>query len=358
LSSDDLTTATIVSALAFLAGGLLVGLAGRHLITRYLKRTSSEDPAQAGTLAVAGLPKLVLAWSTIAGAYGASVVLPLKPALEEVVEQALLAAAILGGTLALARVTGAFASFYASRNSRLPHATSIFANLARFGVLALGVLVTLQTLGVSVAPLLTALGVGGLAVALALQDTLSNLFAGLHVIASGEIRPGDYVLLDSGEQGYVQDINWRNTSLRSLSNNTVVVPNARIASSILTNYYQPAEEMSLIIPVGVSYDCDLGRVETVTKEVGRQVLRTVKGGVPDYEPLIRFHTFGDSAIGLDVILRVKEHSDQYLIKHEFVKRLHNRYREAGIEIPYPIQTVFNKFDYDLDEASVGSDGRR
>ena len=194
--------------------------------------------------------------------------------------------------------------------------------------------------------------------ALALQDTLSNLFAGLHVIASGEIRPGDYVLLDTGEQGYVQDINWRNTSLRSLSNNTVVVPNARIASSILTNYYQPAEEMSLIVPVGVSYDCDLGRVENVTKEVGRQVLRTVKGGVPDYDPLIRFHTFGDSAIGLDVILRVKEHSDQYLIKHEFVRRLHNRYREAGIEIPYPIQTVFNKFDHDLDEAPVGSDGRR
>jgi small-conductance mechanosensitive channel len=354
LSSDDLTTSTIVAAVAFLAAGTVLGLAGRHLLTRYLTRPSSEELGAARTVVVAGLPKLLLAWSLIAGAYGASVALPLRPALEQVVEQVLLAAAILGGTLAAARVTGALAINYAARNSRLPHASSIFANLARFGMLALGVLVTLQTLGVSVAPLLTALGVGGLAVALALQDTLSNLFAGLHVLASGEIRPGDYIRLDSGEEGYVQDINWRNTSLRSIRNNLVVVPNARVSSSILTNYYQPASEMSILVPVGVSYGSDLERVEAITKEVGREILKTVDGGVTDYEPLIRFHTFDASSIRFDVVLRVKEHTDQYIVKHEFVKLLHERYRDVDIVIPFPIHTVLNKFDFD----AVGADSRR
>jgi small-conductance mechanosensitive channel len=352
LSSDDLTTATIVAAVAFLAGGILVGLAARHLLKRYLVHHSSTEAGGVRSIAAAWLPKLVVSWLTIAGAYGASVVLPLRPALQEVVEQVLLSAAILSGTLAAARVTGAMASGFASRNSRLPHATSIFANLARFGVLALGVLVTLQTLGVSVAPLLTALGVGGLAVALAMQDTLSNLFAGLHVIASGEIRPGDYIRLDSGEEGYVQDINWRNTSLRSLRNNVVLVPNARVSSSILTNYYQPAAEMSILVPVGVSYDSDLERVELITKEVGREILNTVDGGVPGYEPLVRFHTFDASSIRFDVVLRVKEHTDQFLVKHEFVKLLHERYRDVGVVIPFPIQTVLNKFDF---EEAVGAD---
>jgi small-conductance mechanosensitive channel len=86
--------------------------------------------------------------------------------------------------------------------------------------------------------------VGGLAVALALQDTLSNLFAGLHIIASKKLLPGDYFLLDSGEEGYVQDVNWRNTFIRTLRNNMIVVPNARLASAILTNYYQPSSEMA------------------------------------------------------------------------------------------------------------------
>ncbi|HEX2149641.1 MAG TPA: mechanosensitive ion channel family protein [Actinomycetota bacterium] len=339
MSADDLTATAIVVAIAFVLGSGLLGVLGWYLLNRKASRSDPAEESRTYVIVLRGLSKVVLPASLTAGAYGATISLPLRPALEQLSATLLLAAAILTGTFAAARITAGLVSFYAARHQRLPGATSIFSNIARFIVLAVGALVALQTLGVSVGPVLTALGVGGLAVALALQDTLANLFAGLHVIGSRKVVPGDYVVLDSGEEGYVEDINWRNTSLRNLRNNMIVVPNARLASAILTNYYQPAAEMALLVPIGVSYDSDLGVVERVTTDVGREVMNEVAGGVPDFEPIIRYHTFDDSSIDFNVILRVKEHTDQYLVRHEFVKRVHDRYRETGIVIPFPIQTV-------------------
>jgi len=200
-------------------------------------------------------------------------------------------------------------------------------------------MVILQSFGVSITPLLTALGIGGIAIALALQDTLSNLFAGFQIIASKKIRVGDYIKLDSGDEGHVTDITWRNTTIRSLPNNTVVLPNSRLANSIVTNYNIPEKEMSFLVQVGVSYGSDLEKVERATVDVAREIMKTVPGGVPGFEPFIRYHTFGDFSIGFTVIMRAKEFVDHYPLKHEFVKKLHARYIKEGIEIPFPIRTV-------------------
>ena len=209
----------------------------------------------------------------------------------------------------------------------------------QIAVFVVGGLIVVQTVGISITPLLTALGVGGIAVALALQDTLSNLFSGLHILASRQVKIGDYIKLSTGEEGYVADISWRNTSIRALSNNMYVVPNLVMASSIITNYDQPQREMAVLVNVGVGYESDLKKVERVTVEVGREVMKEVAGGVPEFEPFIRYNTFGDFAIGFTVILRGKEFVDQYMIKHEFVKRLHERYNQEGIVIPFPIRTI-------------------
>ena len=206
-------------------------------------------------------------------------------------------------------------------------------------MLAVGLLVLLQSFGLSITPLLTALGVGGLAVALALQDTLTNLFAGIHLLASKKIQPGDYIKMSSGEEGYVVDVNWRNTAVRALPDNMILIPNAKLSSEIVVNYHRPFPQMSVLVQVGVSYDSDLEQVERVTTEVATEVMTHTEGGVPEHSPFIRFHTFGDSSIDFSVILRAKEFTDQYLITHEFVKRLHRRYRAEGIEIPFPIRTV-------------------
>jgi small-conductance mechanosensitive channel len=148
------------------------------------------------------------------------------------------------------------------------------------------------------------------------------------------------VKIESGEEGYVTDITWRYTTIRSLPNNRIIVPNAKLSSAIVTNHDLPEREMAVLVQVGVSYGSDLEQVERVTVEVARKVMEEVEGGIPEFAPFIRYHTFGDFSINFTVILRAKEFVDQYLIKHEFVKRLHKRYREMGIEIPFPIRTVY------------------
>ena len=153
---------------------------------------------------------------------------------------------------------------------------------------------------------------------------------------SGQIRIGDYVKLDSGAEGHVADFNWRATSIRMLANNIVIVPNTKLAQATVTNFYQPTRELGVSIEVGVHYQSDLARVEHVTLEVAREVIAEVPGGVKGFEPAVRFHTFGPAAIGFSVSIRGHEFTDQFLLKHEFVKRLHARYAREGIVIPYNV----------------------
>jgi small-conductance mechanosensitive channel len=137
----------------------------------------------------------------------------------------------------------------------------------------------------------------------------------------------------------VADIGWRYTRIRVLPNNLIIVPNARVAEMMVTNYTLPEPEQAALVQVGVAYGADLGAVEQVTSEVAREVLQEVEGGVPGFEPFIRYHTFGDSSINFTVILRVKTFPDRYLVTHEFIKRLKARYRAEGIEIPFPQRVV-------------------
>lgn len=329
-----------LAPLTLVAGGLLLGVVFEKFILgkmRFLARTTEW---QSSAIIVNSLRGLATFWFFLAGFYGA--VLSVTPAPPEVIRKALLVAVILSVTIFAARTAAGFVNMYAQRAQGLLPSTTIFTNLTRLLVFVIGGLVILQTLGISVMPILTALGVGGLAVALALQDTLSNLFAGLQIVASKQIRVGDYIKLDTGEEGHVVDISWRNTSIKALPNTLIVVPNSQLAKSRITNFDLPEKEMTVRVQVGVSYGSDLHKVERVTIDVAREVMQQVEGGVPEFEPFIRYHTFAESSINFSVILRVREFTDQYPVTHEFVKRLQQRYAKEGIVIPFPIRTVHLK----------------
>ncbi|MFJ4681804.1 mechanosensitive ion channel family protein [Streptomyces sp. NPDC091377] len=333
LTLDDLMLAG-----AALAAGVLAALLLRTLL-RWLGRQADRTRWSGDDVIVAAL-RTVAPWAAVAGgAAVAAAVLPLTRTVHHTTNQTLTVLLMFVVTVAAARlIAGTVRSVTVSRSAVAGSAT-IFVNITRVLVLSIGFLVILQTLGVSIAPLITALGVGGLAVALALQDTLANLFAGIHILAAKTVQPGDYIQLSSGEEGYVEDINWRQTTVRNLSNNLVVIPNGQLAQTNMTNFMRPEQELTILVQVGVAYDSDLDQVERVTNEIVGQVMREVDGALPDHEPIVRFHTFGDSRIGFTVILGVGEFSDQYRIKHEFVKRLHRRYRAEGIRIPAPTRTV-------------------
>ncbi len=251
----------------------------------------------------------------------------------------LLVLGILSVTFTLANLSSGLIKLYARKFSTAVAVSSLSRNVARIIIFGLGILIILNSLGISVTPILATLGVGGLAVALALQDTLSNLFSGFHIIAARQVKIGDYIKIESGEEGYVTDISWRTTKIRMLPNNVVLVPNEKLAKAIITNFYLPDKEMAVLINIGVHYDSDLVKVEKVTCEVAKEVMKEVQGGVAGFDPFIRYHTFDAFSINFTVILRALEFVDQYLIKHEFIKRLHRRYAKEGIIIPYPIRAI-------------------
>lgn len=201
-------------------------------------------------------------------------------------------------------------------------------------------LMVLAYFNIDITPIVAGLGIGGLAIGLALQSTLSDFFAGLHILTDKPIRVGDYIELENKLSGFVEDIGWRSTRIRTLPNNIVVLPNSKLAESIVTNYSMPEDEMGVVIQCGVSYDSNLKKVEKVTIEVAKEIQKKVQGAVKDFEPFIRYHTFGDSNIEFSIILRVEKPVDKYLVIHEFIKALKERYDKEGIEISWPVRKIY------------------
>ncbi|CAN5913383.1 mechanosensitive ion channel family protein [soil metagenome] len=331
----------LIIPLVYFFASLGAGVFVEQIFLKWLIRSSLKTKWKGDDMLLRSLKGIILTWSVIGGLYLAMLNTSFGEPILRIGNNILFSAAVFSFVVLTGRILVGWIQMKSNAAKAFP-STSIVSNIVRITLYVIGFLVILQTFGVSVTPLLTALGVGALAVALALQDTLSNLFSGIQVVASRQIRLGDYVKLTSGEEGYVADITWRNTIITALGNNHIIVPNSKVASTILTNYFLPEKEMSVPVEVSVSYDSDLDSVEAVTIAAAKDVLAKTNGGVKNFEPLIRYKTFGDSAISFSVTLRAEEFGDQFLIRHEFIKHLVKCYRENNIEIPYPYRNIIVK----------------
>jgi small-conductance mechanosensitive channel len=272
-------------------------------------------------------------WCTAAGLFLADEVLDISGRLALGIRHTLFVLVVLSISWSLARLAGAIVAHV----SRPLHGTlasaTLLVNVARLIVLLLGLLIILQTFGVSITPALTALGIGGLAVGLALQDTLANFFAGIHILTSRQVRPGDYVQLATGEEGYIQDVTWRYTTIRQVSNNLTIVPNSKIATTTLTNYFLPAMEMAVLVTVTVANDSDLAKVEALSLEVAREVMKDVAGGgIEGFQPFVRFSAFAKPGITFTTVMRGREVVDQHTMQSEFIKRLQRRFRAEQVQL--------------------------
>lgn len=330
---------TFLVPVSIVAGCTFLGLVVDRVVVRWLSALAERTTWEGDDILIAAVKGLPIVFGLLAGLHAALGYTNLKPSVLLLSEKALTVALILSATFVLARIADGLVRLYTPKVEGIGSSTSILVNLAKSAVWILGGLIALQSVGISIAPLLTALGVGGLATALALQPTLSNLFSGIQLLAARNIVPGDFIRMDSGDEGQVIDITWRHTAIRSLAGNLILVPNSRIVAAIVTNYHGPTKDMGLGVALTCAYGSDLAKVEAVCLEVGREVMTTVPGGVPEAEPSFRILSFGDSAINLNLGLRAREFSDQVLIRHETLRRIHTRFAQEGIEIPFPVRTV-------------------
>jgi small-conductance mechanosensitive channel len=286
-------------------------------------------------------PQIIL-WFFLVAFFIASTSIQVSGPFLKYLEKIILIILILSVTFVLNRILVGLLQLWAGRQEGGFPSTTMFTNLVRITVFIIGGLIILDSLNISITPMLTALGVGGLAISLALKDTLADVFSGLNILLSQKVKPGDFVQLDSGEMGYVQNITWRNTTLLERANNIISIPNSKLSTTIVRNYDTIESSFSVRASVGVSYDSDLEKVEEVVLDVANGVLNDLDGVVKEHPPALRYKLFGDSSIDIAVYFRGKKYGDQSLIIHEFIKRIHKRFKSEGIDIPYPIRTIIQK----------------
>ena len=341
LHFDNLVDLLLIPACIVLAS-LTAGIIADRLIRRYIGHHLAVEESTWKYVLIRSMQGVPIFFSFIIGLYWAIDAVEISPTLTKLLSYLLFTSNVFSITRVLARTVDGVVSMYFERSGKNLPKTTLLNSILIGVIYAMGLLVILQYYGISIAPILTAAGVGGMAVALALQETLSNIFSGLHLILSKQLRIGEYIKLGSGEEGRVTDITWRFTTIIPLgASNTIVIPNKTIAGANITNYSLPTLNINVSVPVGVAYDSDLATVERVTIETAKEVLARVDDN-PNAEPLVRYTDFGDSSINFVVILPSSLFDNQGIIKHEFIKALTDRYRAEGIDIPYPIPTIIQE----------------
>jgi small-conductance mechanosensitive channel len=227
----------------------------------------------------------------------------------------------------------------ATQSNLITRLAPLFRRIGVALVYVVGGLLMLSHLGVDVTPLIAGLGLGGLAVALAIQPTLANLFAGTYVMTEGVISTGDYIEMEGGVAGYVVDVGWRSVRIRTWQNNLVVVPNSRFAETIVTNTQVPAPQVNVYLTCGVSYDSDLYQVERVCREVMGEVLDTSPHGIKEFGGYFGFEKFGDSNVDFWLFVQAKDRAASFELRSALIQKLHWRLNEEGIVINYPVRTL-------------------
>lgn len=323
----------------FIIAGFLAGLFVHRIIMPLFAKLASKTTLKSDDLIIKTIRTWVIPWFLALGLYLGLKQLNLESRFYFWLENGLMIFYIFSGTMIIARVVSGLIKIKAAGSDAIIPSSSIVSNIVIVIIYCIGLLIILQSQGISITPVLTALGVGGLAVALALQPTLSNLFAGLQIISSGNFNRGDFIKLSTGEDGFIEDITWRSTTIRAASDHIIIIPNSKLADMTVSNYYLPQTEITFGVELGVGYDSDLASIEKISKEVIKETLQESEDGVKEFEPEISFVAFGESSIRMKAFLRVNKYSAQFQVRSMFIKKLHERFNKEGIHIPYPVRTI-------------------
>lgn len=313
-------------------GAIVIAMLINFVVLRRLSSLTRYTRGSWDDVLIAEVRKRMPFWGLLVGLWLSVGHWPLPGVWPVFLFRAIAATLIVSVTMMAATVATRIVADYGQRATHGAPVPGLVGNIVRFIVVAIGLLIVLRGFGVEITPILAALGVGGLAVALALQDPLSNLFSGLFVTVAGQLRIGDYVRMDFGVEGTITDFNWHSTRITAPSGDPIIVPNARIAKAVVTNFSLPTQEVGFTVEFVLAPGTDLARVEQVTLDVAKDVLQGVEGGVGTFEPLIRVLAYVDLGIRVAVVMRARTFADQALLKHELLTRLDARYRKEGIAV--------------------------
>ena len=243
-------------------------------------------------------------------------------------------------TLTLSKIVNVLIMHWFRVQKKFERTPKLISKIISIIIFLIAVLIILDYFEISITPLIATLGVGGLAVGLALQNTLSNFFSGLHLLSDQPIKVGDFVELEGKSiSGFVEDIGWRSIRIKTLSEKLVIIPNSTVADSVITNVSMPNLESSVKVDCGVGYGTDLKKAENIALDAAKDLQKKLDYAVTDHEPVLRYNSFGDSNIDFFVVLRAVEPGSISKLRHDYVKALKEAFDKANIEISWPVRVI-------------------
>ncbi|MCS7213079.1 MAG: mechanosensitive ion channel family protein [Candidatus Calescibacterium sp.] len=332
------TNKYLFSSLIFLVS-LILSYLTAFILERFVSKIASKTETQIDDKILRVSKKPLIFLIILGGTYISLNNLNLTE--KAVVKKIFFVLLVLTFTIYSAKITSILIKAWLKFQAGFEKTPDIISKVVNIMIYLVAGLILLDHLGVKITPLIATLGIGGLAMGLALQPTLANLISGLHTMAERSVRIGDFIEIPAMNiSGYVEDIGWRSIRIRTPFNQIVIIPNSKFSESVVVNYYLPNREVLVPVQVGVSYESDLEKVERVTIDVAKEIQQSAPGAVKNFEPFIRYQNFGDSNINFIVVLSVEERSYIFPVVHQFIKSLKKRFDLEKIEISWPIRKIY------------------
>jgi small-conductance mechanosensitive channel len=331
----------VLQQLVWFAGILLltalIGWIVLFVMQRVHRSLAKRPRAAIFSRFVSSLTKPVFIFILIQGLIQALRWLPVLESWRVIFSQVGISVIILFSIYAVGRIVSVLLEWYLSSEA-FRRAVAIDEGLVRFLkrvmiaiIYTLGVLIILDYYGVSISPILASLGIGGLAIALALQPMLANFFAGTQIVSDRVVRVGDFVELEDGLAGFVTDVGWRSIRIRTLIDTVVIVPNTKLAESIVTNHNLPDQDLLVEVRTGVKYESDLFYVESVVKQVAQEIIDDCDEAVKEFRPWFSYDECGDANINFRIRIKAKDYISALRLRSELIKRLRTRFQKEEID---------------------------
>ncbi|HJU11945.1 MAG TPA: mechanosensitive ion channel domain-containing protein [Candidatus Binataceae bacterium] len=322
-----------IIAVGVLAGWIIVLLTLKRIVLAiFLRITERPHLQHFNSLIDAIAPALTIA-IIVSGIEVAAQAAPLPPVWRTDVSITLTAGIILALVIFADKISRVWLRREAARYQLFAEGYGIVTGAVRGLIFALGLLMFLESVGISIGPLLASLGIGSLAVALALQETVKNMFAGFFLIADKPLEVGDYVKLQSGQEGQLFKLGWRSSKFRMLTSEVVVVPNSQLIDSIVTNYRAADGDVAVSIDLAVLNSNSPPHVERAVMEVAQEVMASVTSDRAGFEPEVLFRGISGNLINLTVLIHTQRSDSIATIRSEFIKRALARFAREEIKLP-------------------------
>ncbi|MFM2133377.1 MAG: hypothetical protein RL156_658 [Bacteroidota bacterium] len=249
------------------------------------------------------------------------------------------AACVLVAAVMVARTAKRILHRVAERRGNGASTTSLLEKTVQITVYIIALALVLDAFGVELTAMLATLGVGGLALALALQETLTNLFAGMYITVANQMRVGDVIMFE-GNEGTVADIGWRNTLIRKFDDSLLIVPNAKLSQAIVSAYASGAPSFRTRVTVQVSVEENLANVElliTRVLESATSETSAIPGYLAEPAPLIRIGEWKDGYVEVIAICSVDSFVRMGEVRKELIKRIHSLCNAENIRLHNPFR---------------------